>query len=84
LIEGWPEELVAETEHRKNERITAQWTRRLGWFTAVFSGYKRRSCGRSREDSDVDLALALMPPVHSWSGDQWVLSGYGASHFPAR
>jgi hypothetical protein len=41
LIEGWREELAAETEHQKNERITAQWTRRLGWFTAVFSGYKR-------------------------------------------
>jgi hypothetical protein len=38
MIDGWREELVAE-EHRKNERITAQWTRRLGWFTAVFSGY---------------------------------------------
>jgi hypothetical protein len=27
LIDGWREELVAETEHRKNERITAQWTK---------------------------------------------------------
>ena len=75
---------MAETEHRKNERITAQWTRRLGSFTAVFNGYKRRSCGGSREYSDVDLALALMPPVNSWCGDQRMLSGYGASHFPAR
>jgi predicted nucleotidyltransferase len=28
-----------------------------------------RACGRSRENSDVDLALALMPPVgkHDWA-----------------
>ena len=83
LIDGWREELVAETEHRKNERITAQWTRRLGWFTVVFDGYKR-SCGGSREDSDVGLALALMPPVNSWRGGQRMLSGYRGSHFPAR
>ena len=28
-----------------------------------------RACGRAREDSDVDLALALMPPIgkHDWA-----------------
>lgn len=28
---------MAETEHQRNERIIAQWTRRLGWFTAVLA-----------------------------------------------
>jgi hypothetical protein len=27
--------MVAETEHRKNERMMARWTRNLGWFTFV-------------------------------------------------
>jgi hypothetical protein len=48
LIEGCPEELVAETEHRKNERVAAQWTRRLGWFTAVAEAARLAGCSRQR------------------------------------
>jgi hypothetical protein len=39
---------VAETEHRKNERITAQRTRRLGWFTAVAEAARLAGCSRQR------------------------------------
>ena len=39
---------MAETEHRKNERVAAQWTRRLGWFTAVAEAARLAGCSRQR------------------------------------
>ena len=36
-----------------------------------------RATGRSRPESDVDLALALMPPT---SGTDWALGNYFALH----
>ena len=48
MIDGWREELAAETEHRRDERIAAQWTRRLGWFTAVAEAARLAGCSRQR------------------------------------